>query len=69
MHCMLTAHPTYKINSAFFFYPAQSNSSNFPTSLVKYDTISIDQNLVFIEHWLLQNAKCIVLSFFYFNKV
>lgn len=49
MHYTLTTHPTYKINGAFCCHPAQSDSSNFPTSLVKYDTVSIDQNSVLIE--------------------
>lgn len=58
MHYTLTTHPTYKINSAFHCHPAQSDSSNFPTSLVKYDTEPIDQNSVLIEYgsWRMQTA-------------
>lgn len=58
MHYTLTTHPTYKINSAFCCHPAQRDSSNFPTSLVKYDTVSIDQNSVLIEqgYWRMQTA-------------
>ena len=49
MHYTLTTHPTYEINSAFCRHAAQSNNRNFPTSLVKYDTVSIDQNSALIE--------------------
>lgn len=58
MHYAVTTHPTYKINSAYRGHPAQSDSSHFPTFLVKYDTVSIDQNSVLMEQgfWRMQTA-------------